>query len=230
MSEEAPRRTVRRTIPLNQAPRALVRPAPQAAQAAPAAPAFSVEDALDVITESEGFRDTPYRDPYGYWTVGYGTKIGDGSDEALAQSPYANRRSISQAHGASNENEARNIARNMARGTAQEKLGILRNPENLGDSFDGLPRDLQILIVDSAYRGGITGSPNTMRHIREGNLRTASAEFLNNDEYRDALQPDADAPGVAIRMQRLSEALGRLGRERDRNSSFTDAVENRLTQ
>lgn len=230
MSEEAPRRTARRSIPTNQAPRLREAPAPERAP-------YTARNVLDTLVREEGFADAPYRDPYLKWTVGYGTLIGNGSDEDLAASPYAGGRSISQINGLQGSAKeidaaAREIALGIASREAETKLATVRNRDYIGPVFETLPINLQDLIVSSAYRGGITGSPNTMRMIREGDFLGASTEFLNNDEYRAAIQPGAAAPGVAHRMDSLSEALYRYGQ--DQNSRSGDAlarrVGNRLTQ
>ena len=244
MSEEAPRRTARRSIPTNQAPRLRAAPAPERAP-------YTARNVLDTLVREEGFYDAPYRDPYGKWTVGYGTLIGDGSDEDFAASPYAGGRSlneinaftrtstpygagasISQINNVNTAAEAREIALGMASREAETKLATVRNRDYIGPVFETLPTNLQDLIVSSAYRGGITGSPNTMRMIREGDFLGASTEFLNNDEYRAARQPGAAAPGVAHRMDRLSEALRLYGQEQNSRSgeALARRVGDRLTQ
>ena len=244
MSEEAPRRTARRSIPTNQAPRLRAAPAPERAP-------YTARNVLDTLVREEGFYDAPYRDPYGKWTVGYGTLIGDGSDEDFAASPYAGGRSlneinaftrtstpygagasISQINKVNTAAEAREIALGMASREAETKLATIRQPNFIGAAFDTMPRNLQDLLVSSAYRGGITGSPNTMRMIRSGDYLGASTEFLNNDEYRAARQPNAAAPGVAARMERLSQALRTYGQDRNNRTGrdAADRIENRLTQ
>ena len=52
---------------------------------------YNVSNVLELLKREEGFYDYPYRDPYGKWTVGYGTLIGDGSDEDFAASKYAKK-------------------------------------------------------------------------------------------------------------------------------------------
>ena len=48
------------------------------------------EAAVDQLKLHEGYKPYPYKDSVGKWTIGIGHLIGDGSDEALAKSPYAN--------------------------------------------------------------------------------------------------------------------------------------------
>ena len=206
---------------------------------------YNVSDVLEILKEEEGWFDDPYRDPYGKWTVGYGTLIGDGSDKKFAASPYAGKSSlndirafkststpykagasISQINKVNTEAEAQKIALGMAKGEAKDKLKRVRGEGEYGrppysemgaDAFDALPRKLQNLVLSSAYRGGITGSPKTNKLIKDGDFIAASAEFLDSDEYRDALLPDAVAPGVAIRMETLSNALREHGQDMRRN-------------
>ena len=57
-------------------------------------PTVTVENArkaaVDQLKLHEGYKPYPYKDSVGKWTIGIGHLIGDGSDEALAKSPYAN--------------------------------------------------------------------------------------------------------------------------------------------
>lgn len=84
---------------------------PEPEQAAPAEPMFDPADprstsprpvlrptvtvdnarkaAIDQLKLHEGYKPYPYKDSLGKWTIGIGHLIGDGSDEALAKSPYA---------------------------------------------------------------------------------------------------------------------------------------------
>jgi hypothetical protein len=208
---------------------------------------YNVSNVLELLKDEEGFYNHPYRDPYLKWTVGYGTLIGDGSDEAFAASKYAKEaklslndirafkhtsrrfrkaKSISQLNGDATVAEAQKIALGMAKGEAKNKLKRVRGEGEYGkppysemgvDAFDALPRKLQNLVLSSAYRGGITGSPKTNKLIKDGDFIAASAEFLNSGEYRRESQPESAAPGVAIRMEKLSTALREHGEDMRRN-------------
>ena len=80
-------------------------------------------------------------------------------------------------------------------------------------------------LISSFYRGGITGSPKTLEHIRKGEFEKASKEFLDNDEYRAAVKSGS---GVAPRMENLSKAL--LSEANKKTPSFEEAVEQRMLQ
>jgi len=69
-------------------------------------------------------------------------------------------------------------------------------------NFDSLSDDLKIEIAQSWFRGGISGSPKTIRLINEGKFEEAAEEFLDNDEYRTT-----KLRGVKTRMEALSDAL-----------------------
>jgi len=69
-------------------------------------------------------------------------------------------------------------------------------------NFDDLSSELQIEIVQSWFRGGISGSPKTIALINEGKFEEASKEFLDNNEYRTT-----KLRGVKRRMKGLSDKL-----------------------
>ena len=76
--------------------------------------------------------------------------------------------------------------------------------------FDNFPSTLQDNLMSSWYRGGISGSPNTIKLINAGKFKEASEEFLNNDEYKAIKKSKAKkgvARGVATRMENLSKSL-----------------------
>ena len=72
-----------------------------------------------------------------------------------------------------------------------------------------LPLDVAVQLGQSAFRGGITGSPKTIELINAGDLKGASKEFLNNREYKTAVQ--RGRPGIRKRMEAVSEALAKPG-------------------
>ena len=66
-----------------------------------------------------------------------------------------------------------------------------------------LSESLQAELMQSAYRGGITGSPLTIGLINAGDLKGAAVEFLRNDEFTDA----TTSSGIKSRMQDVADAL-----------------------
>ena len=75
--------------------------------------------------------------------------------------------------------------------------------------FDSLPFEMATQLGQSAYRGGITGSPKTIEHINNGEFQKAAKEFLDNDEYRNA--EARGRSGIRKRMEAVSEALSKPG-------------------
>tara|TARA_R100001463_G_scaffold2347_3_gene9976 strand:+ start:2541 stop:3968 length:1428 start_codon:yes stop_codon:yes gene_type:complete len=78
-------------------------------------------------------------------------------------------------------------------------------------NFDELSGPLQIEIVQSWFRGGIAGSPNTIRLINEERFEEAAKEFLDHDEYEEAkrLGKKSGKRGIVARMEGLSKELKR---------------------
>ena len=76
-------------------------------------------------------------------------------------------------------------------------------------SFKDLSTNLKIEIAQSWFRGGISGSPETIKLINKGEFKKASVEFLDNDEYRNAKQRKRS--GIIPRMEALSNALAKEG-------------------
>jgi GH24 family phage-related lysozyme (muramidase) len=71
-------------------------------------------------------------------------------------------------------------------------------------AYDELPAFMKLRLLDSTYRGGLSGSPATLRLINAGDWEEAAVEFLNNDEFIAAVESGS---GVANRMQETSAAM-----------------------
>lgn len=83
--------------------------------------------------------------------------------------------------------------------------------------FKNLPPEAKDSMFSSWYRGGLSGSPATIRLINKGSFDEAATEFLNNDEYR-RLKRDGGLKGVTERMERVSEALRELSKNKVKTS------------
>ena len=94
----------------------------------------------------------------------------------------------------------------LLRQDAKARTDVIRSqiPE-----FDSLPFEIATQLGQSAFRGGITGSPKTIKHINLGEFQEAAKEFLDNDEYRDA--EARGRSGIRKRMEAVSEALSKPG-------------------
>jgi len=77
-------------------------------------------------------------------------------------------------------------------------------------AYDTLPQALQLRLLDSTYRGGLSGSPATLKLANSGQWGAAADEFLNNEEYRLAVESGS---GVAGRMKETSDAMRAYGVE-----------------
>jgi|TARA_R110000765_G_scaffold128258_3_gene226390 GH24 family phage-related lysozyme (muramidase) len=170
---------------------------------------FDVDKAYTTIRAYEGFRSKPYKDTKGLWTIGVGHLIGDGSAKAYKDSPFY-KKTIS-------EDDATKLAKS-------ELLKRLPNVVSLiGKRFFDMSPETQRELVASYYRGGITGSPDTLDLIRVGKYKEASEEFLRHDDYKEAVKSGS---GVAKRMKNLSVALAA---EKPKKASFEEAVEERMS-
>lgn len=74
-------------------------------------------------------------------------------------------------------------------------------------SFNTFSDNLKVQIAQSWFRGGIAGSPDTIKLINEGKFKEASVEFLDNDEYRNA--KERQRSGIIDRMDLVANALSK---------------------
>ncbi|HAT67734.1 MAG TPA: hypothetical protein DCS66_24570, partial [Flavobacteriaceae bacterium] len=77
-------------------------------------------------------------------------------------------------------------------------------------TFNNLPSKLRIPMLSSFYRGGLSGSSETIKKINKGDFIGAAKEFLDNKEYKKSKK---EGTGVALRMEELSNALRQYGEE-----------------
>ena len=81
--------------------------------------------------------------------------------------------------------------------------------------FNNLPENLRVPMLSSFYRGGLSGSPETIKKINKGDFKGAAKEFLNNKEYKKSKK---EGTGVAKRMEELSNALLTYSKEAKRKT------------
>lgn len=72
-------------------------------------------------------------------------------------------------------------------------------------AFNNFSPNLKVQIAQSWFRGGIAGSPAARSLINQGKFSEASKAFLDNDEYRNAVENGR--AGVIPRMDGLANAL-----------------------
>tara|TARA_R100000005_G_C4990615_1_gene198059 strand:+ start:1484 stop:2092 length:609 start_codon:yes stop_codon:yes gene_type:complete len=196
---------------------------PKKALVSPHKPAFSIDALMDELWIEEVGPYTekikkPYKDSKGKWTIGVGHLIGDGSQKALEKSEFRNK--------TLSKEQIMDLARKDSDAKIQRVL------DRFGKQFFDFHPELQLQIVSSYYRGGLPGSPKTLKHMAKGEFDLASKEFLDNDEYRESLR---DKSGIAPRMMKLSKALaqehkirGQRKVEGAKDMSFPEAVEQAL--
>ena len=85
----------------------------------------------------------------------------------------------------------------------------LEEIQDLIPNFPNLSKPLQIALFSEYYRGSVRQSPKTVALINQGKYQEAAAEFLNNDEYRNAVQ--RKRRGIRNRMVRVFNLLSREG-------------------
>jgi len=75
-------------------------------------------------------------------------------------------------------------------------------------AYDTLPEALRLRLLDSTYRGGISGSTDTLAHVNAGRWQDAATEFLDHDDFRES---QAGNGAIAGRMQSTSDAMQTYG-------------------
>ena len=132
------------------------------------------------LVELEGFEAEAYKpdETEEYYTIGYGHYGADVKKGTVLT-----------------EAEAREMLRKDIKKRMPQIKKSIKN-------FDSLSDDLKVEIAQSWFRGGISGSPETIKLINAGKFEEAAAEFLNNEEYRTT-----KLGGVKTRMEALSTAL-----------------------
>ena len=140
------------------------------------------EALIPILKKYEGFRDEVYiPTPGDKPTIGYG---------------HAGKKAIPGA--TISEPEASELLKQ----DAKERTEVI---QSMIPGFKELPLEMAVQLGQSAFRGGITGSPKTIEYINAGEFDKASEEFLDNDEYRNA--EVTGRPGIRKRMEAVSKAL-----------------------
>ena len=138
------------------------------------------------ISEEEGFRGKAYKpvDTEEFYTIGYGN------------------------YGKHNKKGG-----TITKPQAQEllKTDISKRIESIREkipNFDTFPDAAQDAFFSSWFRGGLSGSKQTIKLINQGNYEEAAAEFRNNDEYKGMLDGSRKKlKGVLNRMDAVHNSL-----------------------
>jgi len=135
------------------------------------------------LISEEKFRAKPYRATKGeeFLTIGYGHY---GSDVKEGQEL------------------TKEEALTLLKKDINERLPAIRKAI---PAFDSLSDELKVEISQSWFRGGMSGSPATIKLINKGKFKEASKEFLNNKEYMTARE--RGRAGIIPRMEAVAAAL-----------------------
>ena len=92
----------------------------------------------------------------------------------------------------------------------------------LVEGFDELPKKTREALILSHYRGSWLQSPKTRLLFSKGLYTEAAKEFLDSDEYREAV---LHGPlGIKKRFERVARGLAQAGRLADEGSSQEDVA------
>ena len=106
--------------------------------------------------------------------------------------------------------EGDTITKEQAEKNLAEDVEVrLEEIQDLIPNFANISEPLQIALFSEYYRGSVRQSPKTVALINQGRFQEAAAEFLNNDEYRNAVK--RKRKGIRERMLRVVRLLQREG-------------------
>ena len=77
--------------------------------------------------------------------------------------------------------------------------------------YNTYPSYVQSALLNGVFRGDLSGSPKTLRLINSGQWREAASEYLDNEEYKNAVANGI--PGIRPRMEENRDAFLRYARE-----------------
>ena len=140
---------------------------------------------------------------------GHGKEIYDSKGNVIAYKNYrlGDEKHITSGYGFYNKSNRENdsVTVEQAEKDLRKNIKIKLEGAKKGiKNFNSLSNDLKKYIVSSWYRGSLSGSPLTRELINAGKFEKAADEFLNNAEYRAAVESGS---GVAARMEAVAEAL-----------------------
>jgi len=86
----------------------------------------------------------------------------------------------------------------------------LKSAHALFPKFDSYPAHLKVRLLDGIFRGDISGSPNAIKLINAGKWEQAAKEFLDNEEYKDAVK---NGYGTGPRMKKIADAIASMSKK-----------------
>ena len=115
-------------------------------------------------------------------------------------------------YGRSNENVKKGdkITLEKANQYLKEDVNIrIKEIQNAIPNFNNFSENLQLALFYEWYRGSLVQSPKTRNLINEGKFKEAANEFLNNDEYKNAVKRKRS--GIKEGMEDVAKALMQEG-------------------
>jgi GH24 family phage-related lysozyme (muramidase) len=115
-------------------------------------------------------------------------------------------------YGRSNKNikKGDKITLEQANQYLEEDVNIrIKEIQNAIPNFNNFSENLQLALFYEWYRGSLVQSPKTRKLINQGKLKEAADEFLDNDEYRDAVKRKRS--GIREGMENVAKALREEG-------------------
>ena len=180
-------------------------------------PNFGDEDKKNEVSSFiqkwEGFLGSPKMLPNEeYYTIGIGHRL-DGSKRSRSAFskalPHKNYDQFYRGQGSVTKKEAQTLFQ-------ADLPNYVDRARNLtGDNFDSYSSNLQKNIISATYRGSWGYSPKTRRLLAEGKFEEAADEFLNSNEYRDAIK--LNRRGIRKRMEAVAEAIRQEGYKKNWN-------------
>ncbi len=156
-----------------------------------------------VQSEGKGKQGRPgyaYRDHKGYLTVGVGHLITK-NDRVLKHITGNNYNAVVSGRIPLSETQMMQLFKYDVQSKIAAARGKIRG-------YDKLPSFVKNAVVDGFFRGDLSGSPNTLELMNQGNWAAAAREYLNNDEYRTS---KSEGTGVAPRMERNAAMFAAYG-------------------
>jgi GH24 family phage-related lysozyme (muramidase) len=115
-------------------------------------------------------------------------------------------------YGRSNKNikKGDKITLEQANQYLEEDVNIrIKEIQNAIPNFNNFSENLQLALFYEWYRGSLVQSPKTRKLINQEKLKEAADEFLDNDEYRDAVKRKRS--GIRESMENVAKALREEG-------------------
>ena len=136
------------------------------------------------LKEMEGWRARRYKDSKGLPTVGHGALI-DGSFIGTMEKvfPYQSkqwRQKVAAGNMELTAAQGHELLMHQARHKHDQVRDMIGH-----ETFDKLHPNLRMHLASEHFRGMIKKSPKALAMIRKGDLKGASKEYLNADDYRE---------------------------------------------